>query len=91
MPVLIPEEEDLRSRILAHLRARPGNQLVSAVWQGYLASLLEWGVISADMSSRLSDLLSKTGALEMVEIMLGPDYVDEHPELRSQITGTVGG
>ena len=42
MAVRILEEDELRSRILEHLRARPGNPLVPAIWQGYIGSLLEW-------------------------------------------------
>ena len=85
MAVIIPDEDELRSRILAHLQARPGNPFVAAVWNGYLASLVEWGLIDGNVHSRLSDLVPKPGSIEMIEIMLGPDYVDAHPELREQV------
>ena len=85
MGVMIPEEDELRSRILAHLSARPGNPLVAAVWSGYLAGLIEWGVLEPDAHSRLSNLLPKSGSLETVEILLGTDYLDEHPEFREEI------
>ena len=85
MALIIPEEEELRSRILAHLEARPGNPFVAAVWRGYLASLLEWDVINVGFHERLSKLLPKPGSTEMFEIMLGTDHVDAHPELREEI------
>jgi len=83
MAVIIPEEAELRSRILAHLASRPGNPYVGAVWSGYLAGLLEWGVIDGNVHSRLSDLLPMAGESETLDVMLGPDYVDAHPELRT--------
>jgi hypothetical protein len=79
-----PRRAALRSRILAHLRARPGNPFVAAVWNGYLAGLVEWGLIDGNVHSRLSNLVPKPGSTEMVEIMLSPDYVDAHPELREE-------
>lgn len=82
MAVMIPDEAELRSRILRHIEARPGNDFVAAVWEGYLAGLLEWGVIDGNAHARLSALLPKAGTPEMIEIMLGTDYVDAHPELR---------
>ena len=85
MTVRIPEEDELRSRILEHLQARPGNPLVPAVWQGYIASLLEWGVIDVSTHARLCAILPEPGGIEMVEIMLGLDHVDAHPELREQV------
>jgi hypothetical protein len=83
--VIIPEEDELRSRILAHLEARPGNPFVAAVWSGYISSLLEWGVIDANVHSRLVGLLPQAGRMEVIEILAGLDYVDAHPELREEI------
>ena len=85
MTVIIPNENELRSRILAHLEARPGNPFVAAVWNGYLASLLEWGLIDVNAHLRLSDLVPKPGSIETVEIFLGTDHVDAHPELVAQV------
>lgn len=81
MNVQKPTEEELRTRILAHLQARPGKPMVAAVWQGYIAGLLEWGVIDVGVHDRLLAFLPKVGSDEVVEIMLGTDYVDAHPEL----------
>ena len=85
MAVIIPDEDELRSRILAHLKARPGNPFVAAVWNGYLAGLSEWGLIDGNAHSRLSKLVPKPGSTEMVEIMLGTDYMDAHPELHEEV------
>ncbi len=85
MAVIIPEEEELRSSILAHLEARPGKPFVAAVWHGYISSLLEWGVIDPDVHSRLVGFVPEPGSMEVVEILLGPDHVNAHPELREEI------
>ena len=84
MPVIVPDEAELRLRLVAHLQRRPGNPLVPAVWHGYLAGLLEWGVIDGNAHGRLSELLPNPGAVEMIEIMAGLDYVEAHPEMRIQ-------
>lgn len=84
MSVIIPEEDELRSRILAHLQARPSNPLVPAVWQGYIAGLLEWGIIDVATHGRLCDLLPEPGKAEMVEIMMGSECVDARPDSRDQ-------
>ena len=85
MSVRLPDETELRSRIVEHLRARPQNPMVAASWHGYIAGLLEWGVIDANIHSRLADLLPTSGSIETCEILAGPDYVDEHPELREGV------
>ena len=85
MAVRLPEEKELRLRILEHLQARPGNPLVPAIWQGYIGSLLEWGVIDAATHGRLCDLLPEPGRLEKIEVMLGPEHVNTHPELRDRV------
>ena len=85
MAVIIPDEDELRSRILAHLEARPGNPFVAAVWNGYLASLVEWGLIDGNVHSRLTNLVPKPGSIETIEIMLGTNYVEAHPELVAQV------
>ena len=82
MAVIIPEEDELRSRILKHLKARPNNPFVAAVWQGYISGLLEWGVIDGNMHSRLLRLLPEAGSLEAMEIAAGIEYMDAHPEVK---------
>ena len=74
-------ENELRSRILKHLNARPEQGKVVLCWSAYLAGLLEWGVIDGNAHSRLLSLLPKIQSKEIVEILLGVDYVSEHPEI----------
>ena len=81
MTVMIPEKDELRYRIVDHLRARPDNPTVSAVWYGYLAGLLEWGVLEINDHAELVELLSDCGIEETNEASLGPDYLDRVPEL----------
>ena len=85
MTVRIPKESELRSRILEHLQARPGNPLVPTIWQGYIGGLLEWGLIDVATHSRLTDLLPGDGRIEKIEVMLGPEHVDDNPEIREEI------
>lgn len=87
MSAITPDEGELLARLTAHLHRRPGNPLVPAVWHGYLAGLLEWGVIDGNAHARLSGFLPKVGAIEMVEVMAGLDYVDAHPELHAEEPG----
>ncbi len=84
MTVMLPEKDGLRSRIVEHLRARPDNPMVSAVWYGYLAALSEWGVIELKDHAELVKLLPGHGKAETNEVALGPDYLDRIPELRDQ-------
>lgn len=84
MAAIIPDEDELRSRILAHLEARPGNSFVAAVWNGYLAGLVEWGVLDGNAHARLSQLVPKPGSDETVEVLLGTEYVEARPEPRQE-------
>ena len=45
-----PATEELGSRIQEHLTAYPENADVAIIWDGYLAALLEWGVIRVEQS-----------------------------------------
>ena len=83
--VRFPKEDELRERIIEHLAARPADPLVAAAWNGYIGGLFECGVIECDQHSRLLDLLPEPGMLQVSEIFIGPDYVDEHPEVREEV------
>lgn len=76
MSVRIPSEEDLSSRIQSHLKARPANETVVLLWQGYLAGLFEWGKINYKMYERLAALLPDIGGTEIAELFLEPDWVE---------------
>ena len=82
MAVIIPEEDELRSRILEHLKARPNNLFVAAVWNGYISGLCEWGLIDGNVYARLARLLPKAGSIEVMEIAAGIDYMDAQPETK---------
>lgn len=69
-----PDEEELRSRIIEHLEARPGNDRVVLIWQGYLAGLLEWAGLGFHAYERLTALLPNLGSTEIVEMMIEPDW-----------------
>lgn len=74
MAVRIPEEAGLASRITAHLKARPSNERVALLWQGYLAALFEWGSIDFKMYERLASLVPDVGGTEIAELFLEPDW-----------------
>jgi hypothetical protein len=56
-----PEEEELRRRILNQLSWHASSDVVGVLWLGYLAGLLEWGVIDIDVYGRLKNLLPLVG------------------------------
>jgi hypothetical protein len=58
----MPSEGELSERIQEHLAASPDDREVPVMWQGYLAALIEWGLISVDAHARLSALLGGAGA-----------------------------
>ena len=71
MPEL-PTEDELRSRIERHMARRPGADTVVQTWTGYLAGLLEWGLIDADAYRRLGALMPvPQDTRAVVEIALG--------------------
>jgi hypothetical protein len=83
--ISIPTEDDLHQDILQHLVARPNEPLVAAVWNGYSAALHQHGQISYNAMCRLNNFIPSAGNVQIVEILLGPDYVDEHPEVRDNV------
>ncbi|MEN2674641.1 hypothetical protein [Herbaspirillum huttiense] len=63
-----PEEEELRRRILNQLSWHASSDVVGVFWLGYLAGLLEWGVIDIDVYGRLKNLLPLVGDKEVHEM-----------------------
>ena len=42
-------------------------------------------MIDVATHTKLCDLLPEPGRLEKIEVMLGPEHVDMHPELRDRV------
>jgi hypothetical protein len=72
-----PTEDELRKRITQHLQWRSGSDSVALIWGGYIAALLEWGLISPDVHGRLLELLPVVGAKELDELFLGEPITPE--------------
>lgn len=66
-----PITEELSRRIGVVLSSDARTDLDVACWAGYIAALLEWGVISVSDHDRLSDLLPKLDPDPTQRIFLG--------------------
>lgn len=66
-----PTEEELRNRITRHLRWRGASDTVVLIWRGYLAGLVEWGLIEVHVYDRLKTLLPQIGSKELDELLAG--------------------
>ncbi|WP_206431181.1 hypothetical protein [Sphingomonas sp. ABOLE] len=64
-----PTEEEIKNRIVRQLNWR-NTESVSLIWQGYLAALLEWGLIEVQVYDRLSILVRGVGEKEIHELFL---------------------
>ncbi|MDF3823306.1 hypothetical protein P3G55_25710 [Leptospira sp. 96542] len=65
-----PTEEELRNRITRQIEWRGSTNEVALIWHGYLAALLEWGVIEEDVFKNISALLPDVGYKELNELFL---------------------
>lgn len=65
-----PEKDDIKNRIINHLRWRGPTDSVALLWHGYLAALLEWGLLEAYEYDELKKLLPPARYKEMVEVFL---------------------
>jgi hypothetical protein len=63
-----PTEEELRNRITRQLEWRGASDTVSLIWHGYLAGLMEWGLIEVHVYDRLKELLPQVGNKELSEL-----------------------
>ena len=71
-----PTLEELSDRMQKHLgRALSENERreVGLVWDGYIAGLLEWGLLTADEHEKLSNLLPKIDNNPVMRVFLGFD------------------
>lgn len=67
-----PTEEELRERISKQLAWRQSSDTVALIWRGYLAALLEWGLLEVDVYDRiLNTLLPRVGSEELYELSSG--------------------
>lgn len=66
-------EQELVSRITAHITRRNNNDACNLLWEGYLAACLEWGVLTPNEHLRLTELLRNVAPDEIREIFLGVD------------------
>ncbi|PFH10125.1 hypothetical protein BCF11_2536 [Collimonas sp. PA-H2] len=63
-----PTEEELCNRITRQLSWHREKDTVVLIWRGYLAGLLEWGVIEFHVYERLVKLLPQVGNKELSEL-----------------------
>ena len=67
-----PHPSELAHRITDHVESRPDQAaLVSACWHGYLAALLEWGLLTPAAHGELIALLPPLDPNPVMQIFLG--------------------
>ena len=68
MPQEYPSETELRRRITHHLERRGPTPTVCGMWQGYLAALVEWGLIDSSRYDALLALIPDARLTELYEL-----------------------
>jgi hypothetical protein len=77
-----PTEDELSNRITRQLEWRGTSDTVALIWHGYLAGLLEWGLIEVYVYDRLTALLPQIGNKELSELFADePLSVDQEREI----------
>jgi hypothetical protein len=73
-----PMVAELRGRIAADARAYGGvlPREVVIAWEGYLAGLIEWGVITVTEHERLCNVLPPVDDSPVIHILLGREDAD---------------
>lgn len=73
-----PTSEELRNRIQRDLKHHTGSlpEKVAVAWSGYLAALIEWGLLSVAEHQSLCALLPKIEDDPAVGILLGKSDAD---------------
>lgn len=68
-----PTVEEMRVRILCDVQHHAGRlpEKTAIAWSGYLAALIEWGLLSVSEHQSLCALLPKIEANPVVDILLG--------------------
>lgn len=70
-----PTEIDLKDRITRQLSWNSSaKENVALIWRGYLAGLLEWGLIEVSVFDRLIALLPQVGNPELYELSLDEQF-----------------
>jgi hypothetical protein len=74
-----PTHEEIAQRIREVAEFHGGVMAAqhALVWEGYLAALLEWQLISADDHARLQSLLPDTPAAPALTVFIGPEGARE--------------
>ncbi|MFA5951345.1 MAG: hypothetical protein WC807_13780 [Hyphomicrobium sp.] len=72
----LPKKDEFIFRIKEHLQHRDSD-VVRLLWKGYLAALLEWGLLEVNDYDELKVLFSDVGKEELREIFLGFPDEDE--------------
>ena len=72
-----PTEDELRQRIERQVSWRGATDNVSLIWRGYLAALIEWGLVDPAVHGRLVKLLPAVGVKELDEVFSGERITPE--------------
>jgi hypothetical protein len=76
--IIVPSECELEGMIKRHLEFGKSRELTTISMRGYLAALLDHGVIEFERYSNLIKLLpNQWGKRQSLEIFLGPEEADE--------------
>lgn len=68
MPNVHPKIEELQRRLVAQLERHGDDDEVIHLWCGYLAALLEWGLIGDDSYNAVSALLPRVGGTVLLDL-----------------------
>ena len=69
-----PSYQELKDRILRQMSKGNFTDYDSACWNGYIAALLEWGLISIEEHRCLVEILPKLEPDPTLPIFLGPEW-----------------
>jgi hypothetical protein len=65
------QKSEILERMQAHIEFHQGSDAINLIWKGYLAALMELGLLKAEDYHDLNEVLSKVGEIERREIFLG--------------------
>jgi hypothetical protein len=66
-----PTKQELLSRMTGHIAHHNDDTTCKLIWKGYLAALMEWGLLQADDYHELNEVAGEVGQPEIIEIFLG--------------------